>query len=95
MSIEVIALREVSLESCRFYAKQVARSEAHLLEHVDHARRSGCSWTEIGEALGVTHQNAIKRFGDKVTKVDLRAHDNPRRAEIRAAHGWKGQKDAT
>jgi hypothetical protein len=35
----------------------------HLVGHfVDQARRSGVSWTEIGQAMGVTKQAARKRF---------------------------------
>lgn len=35
----------------------------HLVGHfVDQARRSGASWTEIGESMGVTKQAAQKRF---------------------------------
>jgi ClpA/ClpB-like protein len=38
----------------------------HLIGHfVDQARRSGASWTEIGEAMGVTKQAARKRFQPK------------------------------
>src|SRR5207342_1377752 len=35
----------------------------HLIGHfVDQARRSGASWTEIGQSMGVTKQAAQKRF---------------------------------
>ena len=35
----------------------------HLIGHfVDEARRSGASWTEIGESIGVSKQAAQKRF---------------------------------
>jgi hypothetical protein len=35
----------------------------HLIGHiVDHARRSGASWTDIGAHMGVTKQAAQKRF---------------------------------
>ncbi len=38
----------------------------HLVGHfVDQARRSGASWTEIGQAMGVTKQAARKRFVPK------------------------------
>jgi hypothetical protein len=40
----------------------------HLIGHfVDQARRAGASWTEIGQAMGVTKQAAQKRF---VVKAD-------------------------
>src|SRR6516225_1169105 len=35
----------------------------HLIGHfVDQARRSGASWTEIGQSMGVSKQAAQKRF---------------------------------
>ena len=35
----------------------------HLIGHfVDQARRTGASWTEIGQSMGVTKQAAQKRF---------------------------------
>ena len=38
----------------------------HLIGHfVDQARRSGASWTQIGNAMGVTKQAAQKRFVPK------------------------------
>src|ERR1700754_2905836 len=38
----------------------------HLIGHfVDQARRSGASWTEIGNCMGVTKQAAQKRFVPK------------------------------
>ncbi|MEU7054871.1 Clp protease N-terminal domain-containing protein [Streptomyces sp. NPDC046197] len=43
----------------------------HLIGHfVDQARRSGASWTEIGQSMGVTRQAAQKRFVPKES-VDL------------------------
>src|SRR6476659_4699631 len=38
----------------------------HLIGHfVDQARRSGASWTAIGQSMGVTKQAARKRFVPK------------------------------
>src|SRR5260370_32453794 len=38
----------------------------HLIGHfVDQARRSGASWTDIGQSMGVTKQAAQKRFVPK------------------------------
>src|ERR1700745_3605077 len=38
----------------------------HLIGHfVDQARRTGASWTEIGQSMGVTKQAAQKRFVPK------------------------------
>jgi hypothetical protein len=48
----------------------------HLIGHfVDRARRSGASWTHIGQSLGVTKQAAQKRFvpnEPETAEVDLR-----------------------
>jgi len=42
----------------------------HLVGHfVDQARRSGASWKEIGESMGVTKQAAQKRFVPKAPGV--------------------------
>jgi hypothetical protein len=41
----------------------------HLIGHfVDQARRTGASWTEIGQSMGVTKQAAQKRFVPKATE---------------------------
>ena len=40
----------------------------HLIGHfVDQARKTGASWTEIGQSMGVTKQAAQKRFVPKVS----------------------------
>lgn len=49
----------------------------HLIGHfMDQARRTGASWTEIGQSMGVTMQAAQKRFvprasdwGDRLSGV--------------------------
>src|SRR5262245_29646641 len=33
-------------------------------QFVEEARRAGCSWTEIGQRIGVSKQAARERFGD-------------------------------
>src|SRR5580658_11309498 len=41
----------------------------HLIGYfVDQARRSGASWTEIGQSMGVTKQAAQKRFVPKASE---------------------------
>ena len=46
-------------------AEQVGELADHLIGHfVDQARRSGASWTGIGQSMGVTKQAAQKRFTD-------------------------------
>jgi hypothetical protein len=46
-------------------ARGVERSvEKVLRDQVRRARGSGCSWTEIGEALGTSKQAAWERFSE-------------------------------
>ena len=41
----------------------------HLIGHfVDQARKTGASWTEIGQSMGVTKQAAQKRFVPRATE---------------------------
>jgi len=54
----------------------------HLIGHfVDQARRSGASWTEIGQSMGVTKQAAQKRFvpkaGDWQSLVEEAFREHP------------------
>lgn len=43
----------------------------HLIGHfVDQARKTGASWTEIGQSMGVTKQAAQKRFVPKVPNAE-------------------------
>jgi hypothetical protein len=71
----------------------------HLIGHfVDQARRSGASWTEIGQSMGVTKQAAQKRFVPKGLvqfggiptgpgeKFGQRFTDRAKRAEVAARH---------
>jgi ATP-dependent Clp protease ATP-binding subunit ClpA len=61
----------------------------HLIGHfVDQARRSGASWTEIGQHMGVTKQAARKRFIPKdpggVPEEDAGGGDGFSRFTLRA-----------
>src|ERR1700690_4394874 len=50
-------------------AEHLGELPDHLIGHfVDQARRAGASWTEIGQAMGVTKQAAQKRFVPKATE---------------------------
>jgi ATP-dependent Clp protease ATP-binding subunit ClpA len=50
----------------------------HLIGHfVDQARRSGASWTEIGQCMGVTKQAAQKRFVPKAGPFEKTNPINP------------------
>ncbi|GAA3060256.1 Clp protease N-terminal domain-containing protein [Actinokineospora globicatena] len=64
----------------------------HLIGHfVDRARRSGASWTTIGDSLGVTKQAAQKRFvpnepatGEADIRIFARYTDGARQVVIRS-----------
>jgi hypothetical protein len=61
----------------------------HLIGHfVDQARRSGASWTEIGQCMGVTKQAAQKRFVPKAGPFQMddpmSANDGFSRFTVRA-----------
>jgi hypothetical protein len=52
-------------------AGQLGEVSDHLVGHfVDQARRSGASWTDIGQSLGVTKQAAQQRFVPRAAEVD-------------------------
>jgi Clp amino terminal domain, pathogenicity island component len=54
-------------------AEHLGEVADHLIGHfVDQARRSGASWTDIGESMGVTKQAAQKRF---VPRAEVSAID--------------------
>jgi hypothetical protein len=57
----------------------------HLIGHfVDQARRSGASWTEIGQCMGVTKQAAQKRFVPKAQTDPIDPNDGFTRFTPRA-----------
>jgi hypothetical protein len=52
-------------------AERLGELADHLVGHfVDQARKSGASWTEIGQSIGVTKQAAQKRFVPKSASGD-------------------------
>ncbi len=51
--------------------KDLLRTQDRCLQHaVGEARRVGCSWSDIGEALGCTKQAAWARFADTGDDID-------------------------
>ncbi|MBM7771992.1 hypothetical protein JOD54_002196 [Actinokineospora baliensis] len=64
----------------------------HLIGHfVDRARRSGASWTTIGDSIGVTKQAAQKRFvptepatGEDDIRIFARYTDGARQVVVRS-----------
>jgi hypothetical protein len=54
------------LQDAMIAADHLGEVADHLIGHfVDQARRSGASWTDIGQCMGVTRQAAQKRFVPK------------------------------
>jgi hypothetical protein len=52
-------------------AEHLGEVADHLIGHfVDQARRSGASWTDIGQSIGVTKQAARKRFVPRAPELD-------------------------
>ncbi|MFD0555769.1 ClpA/ClpB-like protein [Stackebrandtia endophytica] len=62
----------VRLSDAVLLADRLGEQSDHLIGHfVDQARRSGASWTQIGEHMGVTKQAAQKRFvANKPAAID-------------------------
>jgi hypothetical protein len=59
------------LSSAVIAAEHLGDVADHLIGHfVDQARRSGASWTDIGQSMGVTKQAAQKRFVPKGQSPD-------------------------
>ena len=46
--------------------------DQQLTDVVHEARESGATWTQIGDALGVSHQAAMKRFKGKTQQLASR-----------------------
>ncbi|NVI92068.1 Clp protease N-terminal domain-containing protein [Actinomadura sp. BRA 177] len=60
------------LTSAVMAAEHLGEVADHLIGHfVDQARRSGASWTDIGQSMGVSKQAAQKRFVAKGASADL------------------------
>ncbi len=70
-------------------AEHLGEVADHLVGHfVDHARRSGASWSDIGRAMGVSKQAAQKRFTATVLDTEEKSQRfTPRaRQAVMAAH---------
>lgn len=66
-------------------AEHLGELADHLIGHfVDQARRSGASWTDIGNSMGVTKQAAQKRFVGKGEPLTLDPQEGFRRFTLRA-----------
>ena len=60
-------LAELSVAAAAFEA-----ARRSLADEVERARHAGASWSEIGQALGMTRQGAFQRFG-----AVRQRHDGP------------------
>ncbi|MCV7020258.1 DUF3887 domain-containing protein [Mycolicibacterium aichiense] len=58
------------LESVRAAYDAQQRAEAVTAEAVHQAHEAGRTWQEIGEALGVSHQTAVQRYGNPSPLAD-------------------------
>lgn len=64
------------IEAAATVKAQIEQRSDELLDHfVNEARSAGCSWTQIGEALGVTRQAAQQRHGGILSRL-LRGFTN-------------------
>ena len=53
------------VEAALMLSEELAACADELIgQFVEEARRAGCSWTEIGQRIGVSKQAARERFGD-------------------------------
>lgn len=57
--------RQYELERLRALRAQVDRTMRLIEANVDDARRKGCTWEQIGDALGISKQAAQQRFSVK------------------------------
>lgn len=60
------------MDEIRRAQASVERAHEQLRASVHEARRQGRTWTDIGEALGITRQAAFKRFGEVTNPGDGR-----------------------
>ncbi len=65
LAVTALPLDRLSVAAAKG-AELAAEADALIDHFVAEARRGGCSWTEIGERLGVTKQAVRERFGDRV-----------------------------
>ena len=85
------------LEAASRLKDEVAELTDALLGHfVDQARRGGCSWTQIGDALGVSKQAAQQRHtgrslpADRLTPRTALAIERAQAEARRLDHGYVG-----
>jgi hypothetical protein len=58
------------VEAALTVSEELASCADELIgQFVEEARRAGCSWTEIGQRIGVSKQAARQRFGDPRQRV--------------------------
>ena len=58
------------VEAALMVSEELASCADELIgQFVEEARRTGCSWTEIGQRIGVSKQAARERFGDPLRRA--------------------------
>jgi ClpX C4-type zinc finger/Clp amino terminal domain, pathogenicity island component len=58
------------VEAALAVSEELASCADELIgQFVEEARRAGCSWTEIGQRIGVSKQAARERFGDPLRRA--------------------------
>jgi Clp amino terminal domain, pathogenicity island component len=74
-----------------------SKADALLGYFVESARQAGCSWAEIGTALGVTKQGAQQRFVDRgeSTRQDETRPDQTRADDARLLTGYTARARAS
>jgi hypothetical protein len=56
-----------SLQTVRRAARLVLQAQDRFLNAVLTARRDGCTWRQIGTAMGVPYQSLHRRFAEQAT----------------------------
>lgn len=63
--------KKLRLEEVMLAQHQLQEADKNLRAKVTAANNAGCSWAEIGRALGSARQTAWERFGKKSRPPDL------------------------
>ena len=64
---ELVSIDTTALRHLADLADRRAALESEVIEAVRAARRSNCSWSEIGSMLGVSKQAVQRRYGRAVS----------------------------
>lgn len=81
---------ETRLAKIKHAVGDVSRASNRLRRVVGEARAEGATWTEVGEAIGITQQGAQKRYGTPGERADVVEARNTRRAARNAGKRASG-----